>query len=369
MALRVLHLSSERTWRGGEQQIAYLIEELTQMGLTVFIAVKGGSEFEKYCRHKQLPYYTLPFRNSMDVRTALQIKKICDEAKPDLVHMHSSKSHGVGVLSAILGNKVPLVLSRRVDFVPKNNWLTKFKYNHPSIRKIICVSDKITQIMRRYTAKANEVLTIHSGIDLAKFSDRTGENILRKEFKIHPNTFIIGNTSALEGHKDYFTFIDTVALLVRRKVPVSAFIVGTGSLEKALKDYASEKGLMSVVHFTGFRRDITKVLPSFDLFLITSNEEGLGTSVLDAFAAGVPVVGTAAGGIPEMVVNDRSGMLAPIGDSDSLAHAVEKVLKNAALKDRLVRGAREKVKEFSKEITARNTMLIYQEIIDGTAKR
>jgi glycosyltransferase involved in cell wall biosynthesis len=252
-----------------------------------------------------------------------------------------------------------------VDFVPKNTWMTRLKYNHSSIKKIICVSHKITTIIKAYVREPDKTMTIHSGIDLGKFNTPVRENILRKEFNIRPGSFIIGNTSALEHHKDYFTFLDTVSLLVRRKIPLKAFIIGAGSLENKLKDYTVEKQLTGAVHFTGFRKDISSVLTSLDLFLITSNEEGLGTSVLDAFAAGIPVVGTAAGGIPEMVINNQTGMLAAVGDNNSLANAVEQVLCNPALKERLISNAKEKVKEFSKEITARKTLHVYQEIISA----
>ena len=362
-SVTVLHLSSERTWRGGEQQIAYLIDELKLLGVIVHIAVKAGSEFEKYCKGKGMPCYSLPFRNSLDLRTALEIKKICRDLNPDLIHLHSSKSHGIGVLSAILGNKVPLVLSRRVDFVPKNTWLTRMKYNYPGIKRILCVSHKIRDIMKAYLREPEKAITIHSGVDLAKFNIPVPENTLRKEFNVDRNTVIIGNTSALEDHKDYFTFIDTIYELIQRRIPLKAFIIGTGSREAALKEYAAEKKLTEAVCFTGFRKDIVRVLPSLDLFLITSNEEGLGTSVLDAFAAGIPVVATAAGGIPEMVINNETGMLASVGDKVSLADAVVKLLSDPALKDRLIRNAKDKVKDFSKEETARKTLTAYQEIL------
>lgn len=364
MSLTVLHLSSERTWRGGEQQIAYLIDELKLLGVKVYIAVKGSSEFEKYCKRKGIPCYSLPFRNSLDFRTALQIKKICRDLKPDLIHLHSSKSHGIGVLSAILGNTVPLILSRRVDFVPKDTWITRLKYNHPSIKRILCVSYKITEIIKAYIREPAKALTVHSGIDLTKFNTSAPrENILRKEFNVKTDTFIIGNTSALEDHKDYFTFIDTVYYLIQRRIPLKAFIIGKGSREEALKAYVAEKNLGETIYFTGFRKDIVLILPSLDLFLITSNEEGLGTSVLDAFAAGIPVVGTAAGGIPEMVIHNQTGMLAPIGDNRSLADAVEKVLYEPGLKDRLINNAKVKVREFSKEETAQKTLRVYHEIL------
>ena len=363
MAVRVLHLSSERTWRGGEQQIAYLIEEQNEHGLDVHIAVKSGSEFEKYCQTKKLPHHTLPFSNSMDFKTAIGIKQLVRKIKPDIIHMHSSKSHGVGVLSAMLGNKVPLILSRRVDFVPKNSWITRFKYNHSSIKKILCVSDTINKIMRSYIRDPEKCITVYSGIDPEKFNFPAQENILKKEFGLDEQTIIIGNTSALEAHKDYYTFLDTIEILVHSKLPVKGFIIGAGSLETKLKEYTREKNLADKVIFTGFRKDILQVLPALDIFLITSNEEGLGTSVLDAFAAGVPVVGTIAGGIPEMVKHSITGMLAPVRNSKGLATAIQEIIKNNSLRNALIKNAREKVKEFSKKATAEKTIAAYLGVI------
>jgi glycosyltransferase involved in cell wall biosynthesis len=361
--MKVLHLSSERGWRGGEQQIAYLVDELKDRGVDVYLAVRRNSEFEKYCQQKNIPHKSLPFRNAADFKTAWAIRKLCQEFNPDLLHMHSSVSHGIGVLSALLGNSVPLVLSRRVDFVPKNKWITKFKYNHSSVKRILCVSEKINEIIRAYIRKPEKSITVHSGIDTNKFNVPRTENLLRKEYAIPSDIFLVGNTSALEGHKDYYTFLNTIAILAELKMPVRAFIIGAGSLEYDLKQYARSKKLDEYVIFTGFRKDILLVLPCLDLFLITSNEEGLGTSVLDAFAAGVPVVGTAAGGIPEMVIHRQTGLLAPIGNSRILAEAAMEIISDRTLRENLLRNAREKLKEFSKEKTAQKTLAVYREVM------
>jgi len=359
--LTTLHLSSERTWRGGEQQIAYLIAELKQPGVNVHIAVKEGSEFENYCKRESIQYHALPFRNSLDIGTAKQITRISRKVNADIIHLHSSKSHGIGVLSALLGNKTPLVLSRRVDFVPKGNWMTRFKYNHSSIKKIVCVSNKINSIIRSYITQPEKVVTVHSGIDTTKFQVTTNRtNLLREEYNIPTNTLIIGNTSALEDHKDYFTFINTIDVLASRSIPVQAFIIGRGSRDGVLKDYVAKKGLNDKIHFTGFRKDIIRVLPALDLFLITSNEEGLGTSVLDAFASRVPVVATRAGGIPEMVVHRETGLLAAVEDHVSLANAIEESIKDPTLRNSLIENAANKVKDFSKERTAQQTLRIYE---------
>jgi L-malate glycosyltransferase len=362
-SLKVLHLSSEKTWRGGEQQIAYLIEELTKQGVNNFVAVKRSSEFETYCRTRGIKHISLSFANSFDIFSAWSIKRFCKEENINIVHMHSAKSHAIGVLSAVLGNTTPLILSRRVDFVPSSSWLTRWKYNHASIRKIIGVSDKITEIMKGYVKNPSICVTAHSGVDLKKFPSYQAENILRTEFSIADHVFIIGNTSALEAHKDYETFINAVEILVKEKLPIMAFIIGEGSLKGRLTEIVQEKELQNVVIFTGFRKDIVKILPCLDFFLMTSNEEGLGTSILDAFLAGVPVVATKAGGIPEMVDDGRTGLLADIGDAKSLASCIKALMLDKDLKYFLINNAKLRVAEFSKTLTAEKTLQIYKEVL------
>jgi L-malate glycosyltransferase len=360
--LNILHLSSERTWRGGEQQIAYLIDELTRRGVKNYVAARAGSVFEAHCKKHDIPVFPLPFKSSVDLTTARAIKRYCREYNIDLVHMHSSKSHSLGVLSHVVGNKTPLILSRRVDFVPKNSWFTRWKYNHRSIVRVLCVSDKINEIMRAYLKHPVKSMTVHSGVDLAKFNPTQIPGTLRREGLATADQLLIGNTSALEGHKDYFTFIDTIEKLVPQQPNIRAVIIGKGSLEEALKQYAQQKNLGDVIRFTGFRQDIVEILPELDIFLMTSEEEGLGTSVLDAFLARVPVVATAAGGIPEMVVHEKSGLLAPVADSATLAANVLRIIHTPALREALVAGAAEKVKEFSKEHTAERTLAVYRDI-------
>lgn len=361
--LKVLHLSAEKTWRGGEQQIAYLIEELSSLGVDNRVAVCRNSAFESYCKQKQIPFLSLPFRNTFDIQTALAVKKICRTSGIDIVQMHSPKAHGIGVMSAVLGNQTPLILSRRVDFTPKQNMVTRWRYNHPSIKRIVGVSDKITAIMKAYVSDPGKCVTIHSGIDLRKFSKQPAVNILRKEYDIPENYSIIGNVSALEGHKDYPTFIRTILQLVRMKAAVKAFIIGAGSLRPELEAMTRAAGLENEIFFTGFRPDIATVLPCLDVFLMTSETEGLGTTVLDAFAAKVPVVATSAGGIPEMVRHESTGLLSPVKDHISLAGNILRLLEDTTLKEQIVKNAWETVQQFSKRATAEKTLALYNAVI------
>jgi L-malate glycosyltransferase len=177
--------------------------------------------------------------------------------------------------------------------------------------------------------------------------------------------FIIGNVAALAPHKDYFTFVETAEILLRENVRATFLIVGAGPLEAEIRSFIRERSLERSVLVTGFRNDVPQVLRALDLFLITSKTEGLGTSVLDAFASGVPVVATRGGGLVELVVDGETGLLADVGNPAALAAQVTRLLNDEELARKVTSGAREKVREFDKSRTARETYEAYVSAVEG----
>ncbi|MBT30129.1 MAG: hypothetical protein CMO01_10760 [Thalassobius sp.] len=366
--MKVLHLSSEASWRGGEQQIAYLLTELQKLNVDVMVACKKGSPFEDFCTQERIPYKAINFSHQYAPGTALKIKNICNQFQADILHMHSSKSHGAGVIATLLGAKANLVLSRRVDFPVKQGMLSQFKYNFEGIKRIICVSDAIKNITAKGIKDSTKLVTVHSGIDIDKFHpESVNKSILHTQFNIPTDKIIIGNTSALAPHKDYFTFIDTAEILLKEHKNLHFCIIGKGKLKEEIESYIQKKQLSEHFTLTGFINNIPEVLPALDMFLMTSETEGLGTSILDAFAAKVPVVATAAGGIPEMIIHKKTGMLAPIKDAENLARNVNELLANANLRAELIAGAYQHLQSFSKEQTALKTLEIYKEILSEKA--
>jgi glycosyltransferase involved in cell wall biosynthesis len=364
--MRVLHLSSEASWRGGEQQIAYLLKELIKMEVEVKVVCRKQSPFEAFCEREKIAYTPVSFKHQYHFATAEAIKKESKSFNADLIHLHSSKSHGAAVLAAVLGNKVPLILSRRVDFPVKKSFLSQFKYNYKGIEKIICVSDVIKKMTAAGIKYPEKLVTVHSGIDLQKFDpDNTDKSFLHTHYNIPKDRKLIGNTSALAPHKDYYTFIDTASFLLQQRKDLHFLIIGKGALQKDLENYAATKGIDAHITFTGFLNNIPKILPCLDIFLMTSETEGLGTSVLDAFAAKVPVVATDGGGIPEMIIHEKTGMLASVKSSKQLAIYVQDVLNDKVLQKNLIKNASEKIKDFSKEQTALKTLEIYKEVLSS----
>lgn len=370
--INIAHISTPFTWRGGEQQISYLykgIEELNALGafgkVNQWIICPIGSEMERHCIENKWQYRTFKKRSGTDPFSAAELKRICKELDIELMHAHDSHAHTMAVLSAsIFRNRTPFVLSRRVDFPLKQKAKTRFKYNHKNLRKIICVSEFIANLVRPHIHNTDiDVVTVHSGVELDRKEHKKGK--LRSEFGIGEEQIVVANTSAIADHKDYFTFVKVVEKLEQKSPGKYAFFaIGTGPQMPAIKQYCSEIGLNSnSLHFTGFRTDLPELWPDIDLFLFTSKTEGLGTSLLDAFYHEVPVVSTNAGGIPEIVLPGKTGILTEVKDVEALSDGLEKLASNPDLCMELSTNAKEHLQSFDRKITAQHTLLHYYDAL------
>jgi len=361
--MTILHVSTPADWRGGEQQVAYLAIALQSMGIAQVVLCPQGSVLAARMMEASVPVSTFDKRGFMDMLVAQKIFRLSKGKSFDIIHCHDSHAHSAAVVAAVhYGVKSPVIVSRRVDFPVSTNPLSRWKYNHPSVSRIICVSQAIRDITAPAIRDVSKLAVVHSGIDLHKYEQPKGKRKLVHELGLSDSSKIVGNLSALADHKDYPTFIRTAEKVIHADPSIHFIIAGKGHEEKRIKKMIHDLKLNTNVHMLGFRDDIVDVMQSLDAFLITSATEGLGTIVLEAFAAGVPVVATRAGGIPEMVEDGVTGLLAPIGDAEALAEATLRILNQPELGKQLAHNASQKVKAFSYQATAEKTLGIYRNL-------
>ena len=361
--MKILHVSTPLTWRGGEQQLAYLIDELKDKGVEQEVLCAHGSAVETYCKENQITCYTFNYK-TLQLIPASIIREICINDNISLIHTHDAHGHTAAVLSAmIFGNTTPLVVSRRTIFPIATNWFSKLKYNHPSVSRIVCVSDKIRVQTSKSIIENEKVVTVHSGIDLLRIKTKNEKAVLLEELGTNLSRPFIGNIAAISEEKDYFTFVNTAEAYFKNSKQGTFFIVGEGPYRAHIEKYIDEKGLKDKIVLTGFRKDIPGIIRQLDCLLFTSHTEGFGTSILDAMACRIPVVATRTGGIPEIVIHGFTGLLAPVRNAEALASCLIKMADNPLLRKKLIHRAYSHVSSFTKQKMASQTLNVYQQVL------
>ncbi len=363
----VLHISTALSWRGGEQQIAYLIKGLEEMQWHSHLLCAAGSEIEQYARQSKLALDAVPKRWTFNPHFAKSIAKLAISRDFDLVHLHDAHAHNFAIIAAdIFGMKLPMVLSRRVDFPIKKNTYSLYKYRHKQIAAILCVSEAIRQIIVPDLLRPEQVHTVHSGIDFQRFDQALVDGRLRSELSLPQNCKLIGNVAALAPHKDLLTFVAAADLILKQDANCHFVLIGDGSERAKIEKEILNRGLKDRISLLGFRKDLPSILPELDLAMISSKTEGLGTSIIDAMYCRVPIVATAAGGIPELVQGGETGLLSPIEDANNLATNAIKMLSDRSLAEHMTTQAYKSASNFSYLKTAQKTAKIYDRVIGGT---
>lgn len=367
--LRVLHVSTPKSWRGGEQQLAYLYGALEQKGVQGAILCPRGSALESYSQERHWPSIPFPRKGPLAFCVARELKRSVVSYGPDLLHVHDSHAHTAAYLATLLfGVRTPIVVHRRVDFPVGRGFFSRRKFDHPLVKRVIAVSEAIRRIGTEGVKAPEKWSVVHSGIDPDRFKGREGKKgELKEELGLAEGIPIIGNVAALADHKDQRTFLATARKFLDQGGKAHFAIVGEGGERADLEARITELGLEKNVTLMGFRSDVELLLPEFDVFLMSSKTEGLGTSLLDAMAAGVPVISTEAGGIPEIVQDGENGLLAPVAAPEALSEKLFELLNDDGLRDRFIQRGYETVQRFSYEKMGEKVKKIYDSLIEDTA--
>ena len=365
--MRLIQFTASMGWRGHEQKIIYLYEAFKDFNLVEnqWIICPENSEVFKIAIDKGMNVISFPYKSEYDFKFAKKLNCISKEKNADVIFIHSSQSHTMAVLSAIFyGLKTPLVLCRTLIRRVDTNFLRKWKYNYKGIKKIICVSEPVVDVLKYAVKDHSKLCVVGSVTDISKFTKQSKTGLLQKEFNIPNDYKIIGNIAEFTGFKDHKTWVNTVRELVKRGVKAKFILVGKGSLEVEVREQVNTLGLQNDIIFTGFRKDIPEILPEFDLFLFTSNNEPTGGVLLESYACKVPIVAANAGGIPEVVIDNKTGLLAEVGNPIDFADKVEQMLNNKALQEKCTKNGRQfLIDNFTKEVIAKKMFNELNEVL------
>ncbi len=264
--------------------------------------------------------YTLPFR----LASLFRSKHV------DIVHCHNIGPFIYGSFAGKLAGSKPVVYTVHGPEVSSKSIHVRFQ-RLPVLDRIVAVSEHVRRgVIERLHVAPAKVMTIVNGIDVARYARGDGRAQCRTELRVGDETPVVGVVARLTPEKDHDTLLEAFALLAKERFDAVLIVVGDGPMLGRAREAARRLGIESAVRFTGTRLDVPELLSAFDVFAMSSREEGLGITLIEAMAAGLPVVATAAGGIPEIVQNELTGYLVPPGDPRRLADALLDVLADPA---------------------------------------
>ena len=326
MSRLVVHVDTAASWRGGQNQVLLTAQGMAGRGVRTEIACRRGGELEARARAAGASVRPVSFRGDLWPPGILALRRRLREEPGCVLVLHDPHAVSAGFVAARLGRRVPLVAVRRVDF-PLRGAFSRAKY--AACDRVIVVSQAIGAVMERGGVAKGRLELVYEGVP-ERSASPGGRDALRA-LGVPDGAPVIGNAAALTDHKDHATLLEAMAELRDRHPQAWLVIAGEGELRGALEKQARELGIADRTVFAGFRSDLDRLLPAFSVFCLSSRLEGLGTSVLDAMALGLPVVATAAGGIPEAVEDGVTGRTVPPRDPRALSQALSEALSDEAL--------------------------------------
>jgi len=313
--VKILQVNTEKTWRGGERQTLYTLESLIVQGVDCQLMTLQGSLMHK--RAIAMGISIIAVESMTDA-----LKKLSNlKGRFDCIHAQTGKSHTQCILTKLF-HQTPVVYTRRVDFVPVG-LLTRLKYRFTD--KVVSISNAISSILDKSGMYSNSPI-ISSAVK-GKELDIKRALELKESLGIQDGVKIIGLISALEPHKDPIIALKTIYELQKVRQDFAVLHFGNGVLFDQVSDTIKELSLDQLYFQMGHHENVEDYFSIMDVFLMTSKEEGLGSSVLDAFNYEVRVVSTNAGGLNDLV-KDR-GFLCNIGDIQCLSHGLSLALDSS----------------------------------------
>lgn len=334
--MSLFQIDAGKEWRRGQRQSLFLAKELKRNRYSFQFVVQPRSPLHQKAVEAGLPVLPLKISSEADALSILRLSLAMKRKKCRLVNFHDAHSVAVGSAAASLA-KVPLrVISRPVDFPVRKNMLSRRKYTK-NVDAIIVISDGVKNVLVKGGIDSQLIRVIPDGIDFSPYEDKTSKDYLRQELSFAPDEFLVGMVAQLSDDKGLRYLIQTSKLLKEHTPKIKIIIVGEGPLRMEMNKHVKEiQGEdMVLVFFLGFQDDIPQILNSLDVFVLSSDHEGVGPIILDAMACRLPVVATRVGGIPEVVVHQKTGLLVMPQRPKSLAKAILKMYEDRELAHRL----------------------------------
>lgn len=305
----------------------------------------------------------------LDVQQAVRLAALFRSHGTQLIHAHQCTPWFYAALSRLLHRTPRLLLEEHGRFHPEPENRGRRLLNRmlvgPLTHRFVAVSDDIRRRLVRYEGlDAHRIEVIYNGVSTEPALAAAERQSLRESLGFSPADLVVGTVGRFDAVKNLPMLIEALALARREAGDIKGLLVGDGPEMSAVRAQIAARGLDSVVRLTGFRQDARQLVQCLDLFTLSSLSEGTSMALLEAQAAGVPVVVTAVGGNPEVVSDQQTGWVIPSGDVDSLARHILQARADPQAASRLAAAGRARYQQrFSMDSMLQAYRRIYAEML------
>ncbi len=371
--IRVLHLITSLDRGGAENHLLALVGHADRPRFEMEVAVlRGEGELVPAFRSAGVRVHLLGAHSRVDLGALHRLVRLLEDGKYDVLHSHLFRADLYGSLAVSrLGPAAPrLVSTRHNDDRFFLHPLVGIVHYLVSARQdmIIAISDHIARFtIARGVRDPARVRRVYHGLQAP---DTSAQERLRAETRrdlgVPPDAFLVGNVGRLAPQKGQRHLVRALPSLLERVPDAHLVIAGGGELESYLRGLAEELGVTERVHVLGPRRDVPAIMHALDVFAMPSIWEGFGIVLLEAMAAGKPVVASRVATIPEVVLDDETGILVPPGDATALAEAFATLAGDRDLAAQMGQaGLLRLQRSFSLEKMVGDTEVLYEELVES----
>jgi glycosyltransferase involved in cell wall biosynthesis len=371
--IRLVHLCTRLPIGGMEHVVVGLFDNLPEHKFDSAVwCLEEGDFLGRELLAAGRPVQEFHRRRRRDPMLFLRLARRLRADNVEILHCHDELSWFYGTVAARLARRDTRVIvtmhGRRLNIASRH--LYEQRLLAAKSASIVAVSDFLRQqLLRELRLDADRVTTIKNGIAIAaRYPSAQERRDARARLGLPDGAIVAGTVGELSAIKNLDLTLDAVAAARRGITGLRLVFIGDGRLRAHLEQRAANLGLRDVVLFAGIRRDVDAVLPAFDVYLCSSDYEGVSLSILEAMARGRPVIATAVGGNPELIQAEETGLLVPKGDAAGMANAITRLACDPQLRERFGRRAQTWVRDtFSMERMIRDYERAYAAALRGSA--
>lgn len=369
--ITVLHLIGSLKVGGAEQQLVSIVPHFDKSKFrVVVVTMQPGGGLVKALAKTGIESVCLNFRIRTFIPSLLRFVSILRRERADILHTHMSFASFFGRLGGLCA-RVPIMITTDHGQDPRKKpwdiWV-EWVFNRFTAARVAVTNDIAEILHTRDHTPRNKIVVIENGVDTDRFRVDKSEGLrVRKELGLSDDAIVVGTIARLTWEKGLEVLIEAISELVKTVPQLRCVIVGDGLARQDLEKCCDDFKMRDYVQFTGIRLDVPELLKSFDMFALPSKSEGMPVSVLEAMAAGTPIVSTDVGGIPGVITDHREALMVAAGDNQAFMDAMTELISNPQLAAELAGKASEKVvSQHSAAATVQKLEQVYCRLLENS---